>query len=59
MPSGDATLMKILSPLHKGDFKGVLERERNPSWRSATAIAAHHPSDGGDLLRPSHLSYGF
>ena len=36
-------------PWIRGDFSGFWEGETNPPRRSATAVAARHPSDGGDF----------
>ncbi len=41
--------MKIPSPLGQGGTSGGLDGVTNPPRRSATAVAARHPSDGGDF----------
>ena len=41
-------------PWTRGDFRGVLNAGSNPPRRSATAVAARHPSDGVDFPRSSH-----
>jgi len=38
----------IVPPWTRGDFRGVLGHGTNPPRRSATAVAARHPSEGGD-----------
>jgi hypothetical protein len=50
MPSCGAAFDEIPSPLGQGGTSGGFwEGNTNPPRRSATAVAAHHLSDGGDF----------
>ena len=45
-------------PWTRGDFRGVLDAGTDPPRRSATAVAARHPSFGGDFQRNSSCRQG-